>query len=279
MPHHLLKCVVAPLLLVTLCLDSSATTSATRVATEISTPISADIVDADGQRVSREQLLKTLAAADIVLIGEIHDQASHHHAEQWLLANLHALRPQRALALEMVGSDRQNRLDNVRHWYAAGNRARPQRLRELLDWDTRWDWTAYGPLLEQALQTQIPLYAANVSRAELTGLRQTQDNLPTTARQRLAAMIMEMHGGEIPEQMLSSMLAIQQARDVRMAQVLQAVDKPALLVAGRMHVLRGTGVPGYLDPAKSNVIVVVLASADEQIQSGDADYIWHLPRD
>lgn len=132
MPQHLLKR-VSLLLLGMLSAHTGAASLATGAA--VSAPASAGIVDAAGRSVSREQLLQTLAAADIVLLGEIHDQASHHQAEQWLLANLHALRPQRALALEMVGSDRQNRLDNVGRWYAAGNRARPERLRELLDWD------------------------------------------------------------------------------------------------------------------------------------------------
>lgn len=89
-------------------------------------------------------------------------------------------------------------------------------------------------------------------------------------------MIMAMHGGEIPEQMLSAMLAVQQARDVRMAEVLQSADKPALLAAGRMHVLHGIGVPNYLQAANTQTIVLVLATPGEHLHAGDADYVWYL---
>ncbi|MHC1670419.1 hypothetical protein ACODUO_14725 [Stenotrophomonas maltophilia] len=52
-----------------------------------------------------------------------------------------------------------------------------------------------------------------------------------------------------------------------------AAQTPALLVAGRWHVLRGTGVPGYL-PASAPALVVALASAEEAIDASDADLLW-----
>ncbi|MNW21131.1 hypothetical protein D3C71_2218670 [compost metagenome] len=58
-----------------------------------------------------------------------------------------------------------------------------------------------------------------------------------------------------------------------MARVLMQSPAPALLVAGRWHVLRGTGVPGYL-PASAPALVIALASVDEDVARDDADLLW-----
>ncbi|HFK2919478.1 sigma factor [Stenotrophomonas beteli] len=66
-----------------------------------------------------------------------------------------------------------------------------------------------------------------------------------------------------------------QVRDTRMAQVLASAPAPALLIAGRWHVLRGTGVPGYLPPGAA-ARVIALASPDETVDATDADLLWVL---
>ncbi len=60
-----------------------------------------------------------------------------------------------------------------------------------------------------------------------------------------------------------------------MAQVLVDAPAPALLVAGRWHVLRGTGVPGYLSPG-TPALVIALASPGETVDAIDADLLWVL---
>lgn len=66
-----------------------------------------------------------------------------------------------------------------------------------------------------------------------------------------------------------------EVRDTRMAQVLASAPAPALLIAGRWHVLRGTGVPGYLPPGAA-ARVIALASSDETVDATDADLLWVL---
>lgn len=239
-------------------------------------PLPGRMVDAaTGQDVPAAAFLARVAAAPRVLLGERHDQPADHAAERALLQALHAVRPQGAVALEMMASERQPRLQRVQRWMHGRTPPTPARLHELLDWDPRWDWQAYGPLVMQLGTAGIPMLGTNLSRGEVNaGLAANAMPPPFPqphAATRLEAALLAQHDGAGP--MLPGMLSIQQARDRRMAGVLAAAPAPALLVAGRWHVLRGTGVPGYLG-ADTPVLVVVLASTGEHIDPADADLVW-----
>jgi hypothetical protein len=70
----------------------------------------------------------------------------------------------------MIASERQPRLQRVQRWLAKGNHAEGARLQELLGWDTRWPWAAYGGLVQDATAAGIPLFGGNLSRAEVNAL-------------------------------------------------------------------------------------------------------------
>lgn len=240
-------------------------------------PIPGTVIDlATGQHLDEAAFVKRAANAPRLLLGERHDRAGDHAAQRWLLQALQQQRPQGALVLEMIASERQPRLQRVQRWLAKGNHADGTRLQELLDWDARWPWTAYGGLVQDATAAGISLFGGNLSRAEVNALlasnRPVRFPVPT-ARQRLSAVVLAQHADAAP--MLEGMLAVQQARDMRMAQILTTAPAPAVLVAGRWHVLRGTGVPGYLS-ADIPVLVIALASTDEAVEATDADLLWVL---
>lgn len=232
-----------------------------------------------GRPLDAAAFVQRAAAAERVLLGERHDIEADHAAERWLLQALQQQRPQGALVLEMIASERQPRLQRVQRWLAQGNQADAVRLRELLDWDPRWPWTAYGDLVQQATEAGVALHGGNLSRAEVNALLASTAPVQfpvATARARLSTVVLAQHAGAAP--MLEGMLAVQHARDARMAAVLTAAPAPALLVAGRWHVLRGTGVPGHL-PSAVPALVIALASADEQIDAADADLLWVVDRE
>jgi len=216
-------------------------------------PMPGSVIDlANGQHLDEAAFVARAADARRLLLGERHDLAGDHAAQRWLLQALQRRRPQGSLVLEMIASERQPRLQRVQRWLAKGNQAEGARLQELLEWDTRWPWAAYGALLASTEGVRFPVAAA---------------------RQRLSAVVLAQHADAAP--MLEGMLAVQQARDTRMAQVLLDAPAPALLVAGRWHVLRGTGVPGYLSPA-TPALVIALASPGETVDATDADLLWVL---
>lgn len=131
-------------------------------------------------------------------------------------------------------------------------------------------------LVQDATAASIPLFGGNLASAEVNARLASADavRFPVPAsRHRLSAVVLAQHADAAP--MLEGMLTVQQARDTRMAQVLTAAPVPALLVAGRWHVLRGTGVPGYL-PADTPALVIALASPGETVDAADADLLWVL---
>ncbi|MBN5051722.1 hypothetical protein CR919_19890 [Stenotrophomonas sp. LMG 10879] len=238
-------------------------------------PMPGKVIDlASGKALDQAAFVQRVAAAERVLLGERHDIDADHAAERWLLQALQQRRPQGALVLEMIASERQPRLQRVQRWLDKGHRAESQRLAELLDWDSRWPWTRYGGLVQIAIESGIRLQGSNLSRADVNTLLASSPKVvfpADGARQRLSAVVLAQHADAAP--MLDGMLAVQHARDTRMAQSLMQSPAPALLVAGRWHVLRGTGVPGYL-PASVPALVIALASADEDVAGDDADLMW-----
>lgn len=240
-------------------------------------PMPGSVIDlANGQHLDEAAFVARAADARRLLLGERHDLAGDHAAQRWLLQALQRRRPQGSLVLEMIASERQPRLQRVQRWLARGNQAEGARLQELLEWDTRWPWAAYGGLVQDAADAGTPLFGGNLSRAEVNALLASTEGVRfpvAAARQRLSAVVLAQHADAAP--MLEGMLAVQQARDTRMAQVLLGAPAPALLVAGRWHVLRGTGVPGYLSPA-TPALVIALASPGETVDATDADLLWVL---
>lgn len=240
-------------------------------------PMPGSVIDlANGQHLDEAAFVARAADARRLLLGERHDLAGDHAAQRWLLQALQRRRPQGSLVLEMIASERQPRLQRVQRWLAKGNQAEGARLQELLEWDTHWPWAAYGGLVQDAADAGTPLFGGNLSRAEVNALLASTEGVRfpvAAARQRLSAVVLAQHADAAP--MLEGMLAVQQARDTRMAQVLLDAPAPALLVAGRWHVLRGTGVPGYLSPA-TPALVIALASPGETVDATDADLLWVL---
>ena len=222
---------------------------------------------ANGQRLDEAAFVTRAADAQRLLLGERHDLAGDHAAQRWLLQALQRRRPQGSLVLEMIASERQPRLQRVQRWLAKGNRAEDARLQELLDWDARWPWAAYGGLVKDAADAGTPLFGGNLSRAEVNLLLASTEDVQfpvADARQRLSAVVLAQHADAAP--MLDGVLAVQ---------VLVDAPAPALLVAGRWHVLRGTGVPGYLSPG-TPALVIALASPGETVDAIDADLLWVL---
>ncbi|XMM86898.1 ChaN family lipoprotein [Stenotrophomonas maltophilia] len=240
-------------------------------------PMPGKVIDlGSGQPLDEAAFVQRAAAAPRLLLGERHDLAADHAAQRWLLQALQQQRPQGALVLEMIASERQPRLQRVQRWLSSGHRADGARLQELLDWDARWPWPAYGGLVQDAAGAGIVLFGGNLSRAEVNTLLASSGTVQfpvAAARQRLSAVVLAQHADAAP--MLEGMLAVQRARDTRMAQVLATAPAPALLLAGRWHVLRGTGVPGYLD-TDVPALVIALASPGEVVDAADADLLWVL---
>jgi uncharacterized iron-regulated protein len=121
----------------------------------------------------------------LICVGEQHDDAQHHDAQNAVLRHLIATGGGRqlALGLEMVQRPWQAALDD----YSSG-RLDDQRLAEAVDWDRRWgyDFAMYQPMLHAAHEHGVRLLALNAPR-ELTRAiaRHGLESLPDPVRESL----------------------------------------------------------------------------------------------
>ena len=238
-----------------------------------------------GKQVSPTQLLDELAPAHTVMVGEVHDNFAHHLIEQWLATHLAKRRPQGAVVLEMLDSDQQRPVAEVQAWLGQGNQVRSQRLQQIIHWDPRWSWEQYGTLMAALMPAPAALLAGNLSGAERKRLMATAPANPDglfpspaiAARQR--QQIRQMHCGQIDAARMNAMLAIQHARDQRMAHVLDDAPAPRLLFAGTLHTLKTQGAPLYLKrgPQGGALKVLVMGEQGQPVTHQDADYLWLLP--
>ncbi|SUX54553.1 ChaN family lipoprotein [Chromobacterium vaccinii] len=241
---------------------------------------------ASGRTLSPDQLLDKLAPAEMLLVGEKHDNRHHHRIETWLAQGLAASRPQGSALLEMLTPGQQPKVDEVKAWLQGDPSVRPSRVKELVAWQSGWPWTLYGELAMTLLRAPYPLLAANLDREQMRAYYASKErpqgraSRDPRAASRLEELIRGEHGGKMDEGMMASMLAVQQQRDRRMAERLLAAPKPAMLIAGAYHALRDVGAPLHLADLAPGRAVTVLVLAEEGVGLGreQADYVWYTAK-
>lgn len=134
-----------------------------------------------------ETLATRLSAADLVFVGEQHDDPATHRMELAILEGVARRRDSVVLALEMFERDVQPKLDG----FLSGTLPEADFLRESRPWKNYP--TDYRPLVELAKERRWPVVASNVprpmaslvARAGLTAL----DTIPADSRANVAAAI------------------------------------------------------------------------------------------
>ncbi|MBK7582192.1 MAG: ChaN family lipoprotein [Myxococcales bacterium] len=167
-------------------------------------PVAADVVERaaapfigqrteGGELLPSDQLLDVLSRADLVCVGEEHDDPSSHFAELVVLTGLWERSPMNGrevgLGLEMVARPEQPLLDSF-----ARRELDEKHFLEESRWAERWGWdfAYYRPQLQLALRNNIPLIALNsprpltrrIARGGLSAL--TRDELKTLPELDLA---------------------------------------------------------------------------------------------
>lgn len=121
------------------------------------------IVKADEQvEVKSEAFLKDLTHAQVVFLGELHDNVNHHQAQLSIIKALQATGKPLAIGLEMFRSDSQASLDE----WSDGEMA----LAEFLPiYKSNWSmWQEYEEIFLYSRAQKIKLVGLNIQR-ELTG--------------------------------------------------------------------------------------------------------------
>jgi uncharacterized iron-regulated protein len=113
---------------------------------------------AAGAFVDFEVMLATIAKADVVFVGEQHDDANTHRLEAAILDGLHRRKLTPVLSLEMFERDAQGRLNE----YLGGQISEEEMLKDARPWP-RYA-TDYRRMIEMARERRWTVVAANVPR-------------------------------------------------------------------------------------------------------------------
>jgi uncharacterized iron-regulated protein len=250
-------------------------------------------------------LVEAVAGAPLVLLGEMHDNADHHRFRAVLLPL------SKVLVFEQIREDQRDALANFEEF---GRRARrlatADDLMRFLDWkNSSWS-LSYGPLLQAAVRSRLPILPGDVSRDAIRTVARTGEQaVAPEERQRLGldaalspdaqdALLTELeasHCGVMPKSAFGNMAFAQRYRDAHLARALAdaaVAHGRAMLLAGNGHVRKDRGVPWHLErmaPGKAVVVVMLIEVEDGKSEpsaypdavSGDralADFVVFTPR-
>lgn len=228
-----------------------------------------------------------MRGASVVLLGEVHDNAAQHALRAQALARRVAGGARPALAFEQLDRERQADVDRAR-------RERPRDADHLIAQagGGGWDWPLYRPFVALALEHDLPIVAANLSRADASrivrgGLEAVFDaqaratlGLDAPPADLLAAHSREVdagHCGLMPQAMLAPMARAQLARDaVLAAAIAPHASRGVVLLTGNGHARADIGVPRWLPAplrAGTRAIGLLESAAPDAMPAGAFDHV------
>ena len=211
------------------------------------------------------------AAAQIVVLGESHDNPAHHQTQADIIARMFPT----AVVYEMLTTDQAAvvRADLVSDQSA---------LEQALGWNgTGWpDFSMYYPIF--AASPLAAVYGAAVPRE--TARQAMKDGIfaafgadagtygldvPLTDEQQATreALQMAAHCDALPPELLPAMVDVQRLRDARLAQTaLRALNEtggPVVVITGNGHARADWGVPAAIKTARPDVTTVSVGQGED----------------
>jgi uncharacterized iron-regulated protein len=249
---------------------------------------------ASGSELSRDAMLERMARADVVYLGEKHDNARQHRLQVEVIEAMLVRGRRPSIAFEVFSREQ----TSVLMGYAeGGGPAEPDQLeagiRQALGWaDPRRDesWAFYGPLLDLARREH--LHAAGIdlpralrlrmARAGLEGLTGVERSLlaPSDFEDEAYAELVkgwlrESHCGFGDDAYLSRLYRTWLERNEAMAAAIDVTladheDQPVVVIVGSGHVRHGMGVPERLARRRPGIEQVNLAFVETRSGMRDA---------
>ena len=212
----------------------------------------------------------------VVLLGEVHDNTAQHALRAAALRQLVVQGARPAIAFEQFDTDRQADIDRAR-------REQPRDADYLIaqaKGRDDWRWESYRPFVALALEFDLPIVAANLSRDKAmkvaingwpalfdpaTRDELRLDALPADFRRKHEEAIAIGHCNLLPTDALPARARAQMARDLVMAQSIRPyLTRGVVLLAGNGHVRRDIGVPFWLtSDERRSVISIGLLERDD----------------
>lgn len=262
-------------------------------------PLANRVWDVAGQRlIPAEEAESRIAAADIALLGEVHDNPAHHRIQARLLQRASAQGRRPALAMEQFDSEWQAAIDEAR-----ATTSSPAAVAKAGRISSGWEWPLYKPLVALALKLQLPIVATNFSRTRTRAVfagghaalgsgevgRLALDQAWTpTQNAGMRRLLVEGHCGD-DSPVIDKLIPVQRTRDAYMADaILARSGAGAVATIGRVHARADIGVPLYLQrrAPEKRVLSLGLVEVTEgrfdpaayaETAPGIHDLVWFTP--
>ncbi|MBS0250181.1 MAG: ChaN family lipoprotein [Proteobacteria bacterium] len=207
-----------------------------------------------------------LSSGGVVILGEMHDNATHHLLQAAAIREFALSAPQNktAIVFEQLRDDQQPGIDKFTAKQRSAEKVTVADLKQAVDWQTS-NWPdLYDPVFETVIAAKRPFYAGDVSRAEIMkAAKEGARAVPKDASKRFALdvplgakfnalsikEIEDAHCGALPKEAFDGMAFAQRYRDAHLADaVLKAVQQngSAILIAGTGHARTDRAVPWYI---------------------------------
>ena len=213
---------------------------------------------------------EALSGAEVVFLGEVHDNPAHHERQSALVGELKPT----ALVFEMLTTDQAARIHPEHLKDAAA-------MAEALEWDdSGWpDFAMYYPIFTAAPEAAIfgaalPREEARQAQGgdlaaifgETAGFYGLDEPLPLEIMAEREALQKSAHCDALPADMLPFMVGIQRLRDARLAETaLEALavhGGPVVVITGNGHARKDWGAPAMVHMAAPEVRVAALGQGE-----------------
>jgi uncharacterized iron-regulated protein len=225
-------------------------------------------------------------SAEIVILGEIHDNPAHHAVQaEWTAGIAPA-----AIVFEMLTPEQATRV-------TPDLRDDAQALGAALDWAASgWpDFAMYHPIFTAAPQARV--FGAAVPRdaaraafeagvipsfgAEDAATYGLDAPLPAAQLEARLTFQAAAHCDALPAELLPQMVELQRLRDAVLARTaLDALDRtggPVVVITGNGHARKDWGMPVYIEAARPDVTVFSLGQAEDGQVAGTFDQVMDSP--
>ena len=247
--------------------------------------------------VAERDVVSAMRDVQYLLIGETHSNIDHHIGQARLIEKWHKSGPEIGLVFEMIETEK---------WPVAGQAWTDATVltKHLKNVAPRWKWDLYQPIIATAVEYNLPLFGANLSRNKLASLAKNNtcriklahkeiefcETIEARDYQRIRDLVFDAHCGYLPKSQVDTLVDMQIARDASFAlSLLQVIESRAALITGAVHARKDIGVPQHLDKFGEASLSVAFLNVDperlEPTQYVDTnvddqyDFIYFTPSD
>jgi uncharacterized iron-regulated protein len=248
-------------------------------------------------------LLSRIKDANVLLLGEVHDNPLHHDFQKKLLQTQLDAGSRPSFLMEQFNSGSQADLDA-----ALANTNRDDAFSSAADLIKFGDWKLYVPLLSSAVDYKLPIIAANIASAQLQPVmkqgfnaydpedlkRIAVDEVWSENRENYLSQHIEgTHCGQISPQWRAGLVRGQRLRDALMVDAaVSSFGRGIVAIVGRDHARRDIGLPLYFAARRPSIRMLSMGLVEvipgnflpqgyaTETATGDAPYdvIWFSPR-